>query len=750
MSGASQTRVTRAAQASRALDTKPSTINLVAGPCERGPIGYCNSQPALPLTSWTDYQAIYGGFTANVQDVPLQVKALFDEAGENGGAQVWVSRVVHCTDPTDPTTRTSAAAVLALLTANVAATAGVSTGGVGPYVLAPNQHVDVLVNGAGAVVATFTATQASRTSTTGPYVLVNGFTLIFAIDGGGTFTKTFTTAEFLAIGAATPAEVVASLNAFFAGNGIGAVATVSANAVKITSNRFGTGSGVNVSGGTANAVLTFTTGNLPGTGNVSNIVAVTVAEVISIVNAAIAGLTTSNVGGRAVFTSNTLGGSSSIQVSSATTATGLGFDNAPHQGLATGTVTTLLATGKTDGTYANALTIVVLAGSSGLATDMNLQVLRGGVIAEQWRNGNLDPTSANYIVTLVNLGGLGQAPSNLIALTDEFPNIPAPSNMPALGTFGPMAGGLDGLAGLADADWAGGVSANGRTGMRCFDLIKLVSILLTPGRATAAVANAQVNYCETVRGGMCFAIPECPPGMTIAQAINYFANVCGLVQLSEMSAAYYPRVKHDNPSTAVFGNVANVITGVGGALAGLCAKIDQSKVGGAFEHPASQEIGSLSTVRGLESEEVKDLAHRGLLFDSLINPIMVDDGVPAWVDGARTLKSTGPFPTVGESRGVLTVQQQITIALDPKRNRNIRKSLLQSMATAIITYLRALTDADCFASRTYSEAFSFDNGKALNNAASAKRHETNELIGLATSAPNEFNNVIIAPLAPTS
>ncbi len=748
MAGASKTNVTRAQAQSRPLDTKPATILLVAGITERGPIGVANAVDARrPFVSFADFKATYGGYTANAQDVPLQIDNAFKEAGENGGLQVFVSRVVHCTDPTDPSTRTSAAAVLALLTASVAATAGASTGGVGPYVLAPNQHLDVLVNGAGAVVATFLATAASRTSATGPYALSNGLTLIFAIDGGGTFTKVFANAEFNAIGAATPAEVCAALNAFFAGNGIGAVATVSSNAAKITSNRFGTGSGVNVSGGTANAALVFTTGNVAGTGNVANILAVTVAEVISVANAAITGSTTTNVGGRAVISSNTTGGSSSIQVSSASTATGIGFDNAIHLGLANGTVATLTVNAKSDGTYANALSIEVTAGSSGKATDFNLRVTRGGVVVEQWRNANLSPTSANYVVTLVSKGGFGQPPSNLIAVTDNLVAVPSPGNMPALGQFGPMSGGGDGLASLADADWTGGVSVNGRTGFRAFDLIRLKSLLITPGRATAAVANGQINYCDTISGGLCFAVPETPAGMTAAQIVDYFAVTCGIVELSEMSSAYWPRVKHDNPQTSIFGNADTVITGPGGAFAGMAARIARSKVGGAFEHPASQEIGTLTSVRGLETDEVKDDAIRGLVFDSLINPIMIDDGIPAWVDGARTLKSSGPFPTVGESLGILTVQQQVGIALDPKRNRNIRPQLLTEIDTKIRTYLKALTDAHCFASDKYSEAFSFDDGKALNTPATNKRREVNAAMGLATSDPGEFINVIISPLS---
>ena len=79
----------------------------------------------------------------------------------------------------------------------------------------------------------------------------------YSIDGGSTVTKTFATAEFASIGAATAEEIVAALNAWFLQNNYNAIATATSAGAKvtITSKKRGFGSGINIVGGTANAVL---------------------------------------------------------------------------------------------------------------------------------------------------------------------------------------------------------------------------------------------------------------------------------------------------------------------------------------------------------------------------------------------------------------------------------------------------------------------------------------------------------------
>lgn len=105
----------------------------------------------------------------------------------------------------------------------------------------------------GAVVLTF-GTSGSRTSQNSQNYNFNAInaggdvTLQIKVDGGGTQTITFTSGDFASYAACTAQEVVNKINASLTG----ALASVSSNKVKITSNTFGSTSSIEIVGGTAN------------------------------------------------------------------------------------------------------------------------------------------------------------------------------------------------------------------------------------------------------------------------------------------------------------------------------------------------------------------------------------------------------------------------------------------------------------------------------------------------------------------
>jgi hypothetical protein len=104
-------------------------------------------------------------------------------------------------------------------------------------------------------------------ATAEPYDLDDGFTLDVLIDGGtGTLqTVTFHTGDFVDINAATAIEVAARLDVVLAGS---STAPTSGNTkVTITSDTKGVSSHVQVKGGTANAVLGFSTAVVNGMAN---------------------------------------------------------------------------------------------------------------------------------------------------------------------------------------------------------------------------------------------------------------------------------------------------------------------------------------------------------------------------------------------------------------------------------------------------------------------------------------------------
>lgn len=699
----------------------------------------------LKVSDQPDFERKFGGWTIAGKDGRAAIAGFFDE----GGSEAYVGRVVHTSVQGDPTTKISAKGQLTLTTPSGGAVAGRVTSSIAaPYDMEPGQTIIVDRDALGTATATFNATAGTRlAANTGPYVMTNGMTLTVSIDGGGVQTIQFLTAEFAAIGAATATEVAAVLAAKL----VGASATVDTNAPRITSDKRGTGSGVNVTGGTANAVLGYVVGNSAGTGNVANIDAVSSAEFETVVEAAVSGVTVTEVGGLQRITSNTNGATSMVQVTAGSTAdTVIGFDNAQHFGNDAGTQNTLRVDGRWDGVYAAEITVQVLAATSGNADEFNFTVLRNGIAVERFANLSLDAASPRYALTVVNDENVG---SKYIVLVNLDSTIESPGNLPDVGTFGPLAGGNDGLAGLADTDYIGGVTSNGRTGLRMFDAID-GDVLIVPGRATGPVHNAMLNYCEITRGGLMFTVLDCPAGQTDDQMVTYVKTTAAIYNVSEYGAIYWPRVTILNPAKGVYGSGSTMVVPPSGIIAGIIARVAQSKDGGSFDHPAGEDRQYRPrTVQGLEPDpltgsvthhQVLDKASRDKVFPMLINPIQRENSV--WfIDGARTTRDTGNFPTLGQRLGVISVEKVLKKGLVFLRHRNMRTSFYQRGIRAVTVYMNSLAAADALGSKKPSEAYVFDFGPGLNKPSTRKARRAVARLGISTTEPGEFIIIRVGP-----
>ena len=555
-------------------------------------------------------------------------------------------------------------------------------------------------------------------------------------------TKTFSTGEFVLIGAATAEEVVASLNAHFAANNAGCAATLTGGGttVTVTTVRRGTGATL-VIGGSAAALTTLLGTATPGTGDVVDIDSVTAAELATKLST-LTGGTAAAVGGKLRLTSATTGGSSTVQVKAASTAdTGVGFDNAVYSGSSGAAVDTLQVTGKTDGTYGNEVSIQIAAATSGESARFNLYVVRNGLIRERWFNLSMDDADPSYVETVINDALTG---SDYIQVEDQDAVGSAAVQRPATGTFGPMTGGDDGLTSLADTDYIGGETANGSMGFRLFDT-EAVNVLTAPGRATAAVHNAMITYCEITREGLCFAIFDPPKNQSASQIVTYVESTASVLELSDHAAIYWPNVKVANPNKAIYGNTTDIVVAPSGHMAGLYARTDASKVGGYFEQPAGTERGLLHGVIGLEMSEVKKKPKRELVYPKRINPISQENGTPIFVDGSRTLKSTSAWPSIGQRRGVIEVERRLIPGLAFMRHRNIKERLYNEGKKTVLLFLGELTRNDALKYTDPRKAFSVDFGKGLNPASVQAQQQVRARIGLATSESAEQVILLVGP-----
>ena len=717
----------------------PSAVCLCLGVCERGPIA-----DAQLVTSEEEYFRIFGGFTADAE-CAIAARGFFS----NGGTFLWVVRTVHFTDLTDPAAHTAVKGTVNLLNSGSAATAAaVTSTEVQPFNLRfeGTKTLDIITDLGGPTTATVTAAEASITAGAAEtYNLSGGETLTFKVDRGPEQTVTFVGGDIAVGGAATAAELALRLNL----DGIGIVAEDSAGSLKISSDKQGTSSYIQITGGTANAILTFATTEVQGTGNVADVSAVTGAEIEAIVEAAVADANVVvNGTGSLTFQTALTGSTKTFQIAATSGLdTALGLDNLVHTGTDASPVATLKVDGKTHGAYTDDITITIEDAQSGVASEFTLKVNKGGILKETFPNVTMDDTATNFVETRVNDANFG---SKYIAVTDlDIAGAPAVQR-PVNATSGYLTGGDDGLTSIADADYLG--SAVGKTGLYAFDRVSSGRILIIPGIATVAVHKGMLDYAQTWRNGSMFCILDCPAGYTKSQIVNY-VDSNGILEYSEFGAIYWPRIKVANPSSTVFGTDNAITVAPSGWIAGMYAKNDQ-QIGGVYESPAGVGIGYgygvIAGMLGVEDDpngasehQVLDPATRDYVYPKRINPITKIEGYPWHIDGGRTLKSTGNFPNIGERRGVIFLEQSIKSALVVFKHRYNNRENRKRANRMITAFLLREMNKGAFRSTIPSEAFWVDTSDQLNPMVNVYAGIFTIRIGLATNKPNEFIVVLV-------
>lgn len=709
----------------RSLPDLPSAVFGMVGLSERGPL----DEPTT-IASYDDFVRIFGGLRAT-QLMALELRQAF----LNGLSSAIIERVLEGT----PVTATAS-----LLTGASAPTSGSVLGaGAAPFALTAGQKLDISVDGGGTLPATFDAAPGTVTAGNSPtYVLNDLETLIVSINGGPGQTIVFLTGSFVAIGAATGAEVAAVLNAGLTG----AFADLDGGDPRMITDQKGTGASVEVTGGTAAAALGFPGGAQSGTGDVVDILAVTAAEAKTVIEADVALTTVTDVGGQVQIVSSAgTGPGSTIQVEATSDAAAFGFDNAVHAGFGGSPTATLTATASSPGDWANGaggtgLNLLVDPPSNGIIAGtnaaFNLLLLKNGVVVEQFANVNMNVASEAYVLAVVNDEITG---SIYITLVDLLVAITVPGNLPAAGTT-PMAGGTEGDS-ITDASFTGG--ADPEKGLNNMEAAQ-ITVLAIPDRPTIAVQSEMITFCEVTRNGEVFAVLDPPVASDVAGIRAHKAAL----PVSEQYALYWPRLKIANPSVPIFGAGTSIDVALSGSVAGMYALSDGSSLAGPFKQPAGSEDGILFSVIGLETQLVQRKSNRDLIFPELINPIRrPDQGGSIYVDGARTGKSNGNFPSVGERRGVSFVEKTLKIGLDFARHKNNNEDLRTVLLRTVRSFLLVQTANGAFASKNPDLAFQIDTdipGTGINNASVRKQKKVFVKVGLATAEPGEFIIILVS------
>lgn len=707
--GASKVIVREEEPPVRIVTSAATAVVGMVGVAERGPIG-----SAVRIGSWEEYARMFGGFVPGA-DLPHAVLGFF----QNGGRVLHVVRTAHFQDPDDATSITAVSASAELLAAAVPTAASV-VGAVGPFTLLDGDALAVAVDAAAPVVCAFNGAPARlATTSAGPFLLADGMTLEVAIDGAAPRTLTFRAQDFAVITQATNAELAAALSAGLAG--AAAASVTPAGFVELATVSAGRASQIQIVGGTAVAALLLAGDTAQGTGSVARLAAVSIAEVDVLLVAAGAGVRAqAGAQGELVLRTVSTGPQARLEVQ-AGTAPAFGLDLLSHNGGAGVGPTTLRLRGRDPGSYANRLTATVRAGAG---ATFDLLITEGARTRESFLALSMEPTVARYAPNIINHPRTG---SRLIQIEDAgVAGRPPPAPQSVALTQG-----ADGLAGLSDLDFLG--SSVARSGLRALDAVAELAIVALPGRGSAVAHEGLVSYCEVVRRGLAFAILDGDAGMTADDMVAYVTGTGGIEGRSEFGAVYWPRIRVTNPNPRTLGPAEDLIVPPSGHIAGVYARTDGARAGGVYEAPAGVDVGRLAGVLGAETDQVHDENARDLVFPRRVNPIR-----GRYIDGARTLKATGNFPSVPERRGAIYIARSISLGLDRIRHRNNTPELRAEVHRAVFQFLLSQMNVGAFATRDPRTAFFVDVSDALNPPSSVLDGQLRLRVGLATAKPAEF------------
>jgi hypothetical protein len=707
------------------LPAIPTAVLGGVGVTEMGPFERTITQ------DWDEWIEIFGGLIAE-SDMAVAAMGYF----LNGGQTLWTKRTCHYTpNPTDEANRDSAMAEVTLTTTGAATQGSADSANSETFELAAGDTL-VIENDTDAATpntVTFDADAATITAAGGstyPTGWVATKTMLATIDNGTEQQVDFPASSL------TLAQVIDYINPQLAG----AYAWDDGGELAITSDVLGTDSRVEIGAGTGNAELGFTGAeDDSGGGDVGNIKAVTAAEAETVIEADTTCLVSVS-GGVLTVATPTVGAAGWVEfITAGSTAHTSGkFDftavmDTKQYGSAAGPGNMGKIYAKYEGAYGNALKAVVAAASSGDSDEFNLSVTENDVVREAFPNLSTVLTSARYWETYINSAVTG---SKLVTAEDLLAGTP-PDNQPDIGSF-TLIGGDDGLVGLADADFIG--DSAGGTGLYGLDQVDTMTLLVVPGRGTAAVHQAMLAYCETWREGQVFAILDPPANQSASEIVTYVKTTAAIKNFSEFGAIYWPRIRILNPNTAEYTSDADGFVTVppSGHIAGVYARTDGARPGGLYDPPAGVERGEIIGCLGFETDEVLEERKRDLVYPELINPLTAIDGSPRHIDGTRTLLETGNFPTIAERRGVSNIERVIKSGLLFAKHTNNTRALRRRCWNTVWLYLKSQMELGAFASRDPATAFSVNFSDKLNPPSVVRAGKLLGRIGLATNKPADW------------
>ncbi len=290
-----------------------------------------------------------------------------------------------------------------------------------------------------------------------------------------------------------------------------------------------------------------------------------------------------------------------------------------------------------------------------------------------------------------------------------------------------LTGGDDGISDIQDSDFTGDSQA--RTGMRALDRVLDLSILILPD-ASAEVQRQALSYCQSTRRGSVIALLDVPRGLGAEDAAKYVVSE-RLAESSEHGGIYWPHVRVLNPAPhALDGQYIAVAPSA--FVAGVLGRLAASRPGGLYLPPAGLEAGQLAWAAGLDQDDCLDEAKRDLVYPARVNPLNTGPGLPIYIDGSRTLKTSGLCPWIAQRRGLSFIARSLKTRLEYLRHRPLDTALMSEAYRDVTSFLMGQMRQGAFISRDPKTAFRVSVGRSADDPA------LQVSIGIAFARPAEF------------
>ena len=358
---------------------------------------------------------------------------------------------------------------------------------------------------------------------------------------------------------------------------------------------------------------------------------------------------------------------------------------------------------KSDGVWGNDIQVAITAGST--ATTFNVEVSYKGVVVEKF--SELDTNTLEEMIATSNYIDIVQLEEVALPVTVKTS----------------LAGGNDGLVGLADTDFVGDPAT--KNGLYAFDSVK-INLVAVSGVTTLAVLKGLIAYAEG--RGDCIAFLDSPKGQTPQKIDDFVKKTANLA--SEDAGIYYPWLSVSDPIGV--GKSPTKYVPPSGHMMGVTARMDSTV--GCWRAPAGTDADLLGV---LDVEYNVSDNEQDLLNPDSINCIrsIEGSGIVPW--GARTL-SKGEYKYIPVRRTKIFVAQSLLANLNWTVFRPNDPPLWNATKNSVENFLTGLWSQGGLRGTSQKDAFFVVCDDSINTDASVDEGKMYVDIGICPQKPAEF------------